>query len=151
MSMIGTLLRVILERSSRNLTYEQALENLRTSGESTARRIGSGADTPKNRQQAAHIIGIERWGEHRLRVAQGETLVVDEYDGYRPAESLSMVELRQAFESARQETITLVSDLQRNRVPLDRKIFHNDAKDLSLRSWFAYLGSHASRESMRIR
>jgi hypothetical protein len=151
MSVIGTILRVILERSNRNLTYEKAIDNLRKSGESTANRIGNSPDTPKNRKQVAHIIGIERWGQQRLRVAQGEPLVIDECDGYEPAETLSMAELRQAFESARKETIALIEEMQRNTIPLDRKVFHNDAKEMTLRSWFGYLGVHADRESMRIR
>jgi hypothetical protein len=151
MSVIGTLLRVILERSSRTLTYEQALEKLHHSGESTANRIRSGADTPRNRKQAAHIIGIERWGQHRLKVAQGEALVIDEYDNYRPAETLPMAEMGQAFHSARQGTIALVGELQREGIPLGKKVFHNQAQDLTLRSWLNYLNGHASRESTRIR
>lgn len=151
MSVVGTVLRIILERSSRNLTYEQAIDNLQTSGSSTASRMASSPDTPKNRKQAAHIIGIEHWGQRRLRVALGQPLVVDEYDSYRPSEDLSMAELRQIFESARAETLALVRELQQNGVALDRKVFHNDAKDLTVRSWFSYLGAHASRESLRIR
>ncbi|MBX3001477.1 MAG: DinB family protein [Caldilineaceae bacterium] len=151
MSVIGTLLRVILERSSRTLTYGQALEKLHNSGESTANRIGKGADTPKNRKQAAHIIGIERWGQRRLKVVQGEPLVIDEYDSYRPTEELSMAEMGNAFHSARQTTLALVSEMQRDGVPLTKEIFHNQAQDLTLRAWLNYLNSHASRESMRIR
>jgi hypothetical protein len=151
MSLIGTILRMILERSSRNLTYEKAIDKLRHSGESIANRFGNAPDTPANRKQARHIIGIERWSQHRLGVAQGEALVVDEYDSYCPDEGLSMAELRAAFDSTRQETLALVQQLQNNHVPLDKKIFHNDAQDLSLRSWFGYLNGHASRESLRVR
>jgi len=43
------------------------------------------------------VIGIERWGQRRLRMLLGEPPVSDEYDSYRPGEDLSMPALRDAF------------------------------------------------------
>ncbi|MEO8167117.1 MAG: hypothetical protein ABI623_02660, partial [bacterium] len=50
------------------------------SGAAVAERMARAADTPGNRDVAAHIIGIERWGARRLRTALGDVALADEYE-----------------------------------------------------------------------
>lgn len=151
MSVIGTVLRIVMERSSRKLTYESAVVQLQKGQESVLARMSGAADTPENRKQARHIIGIERWGQHRLGVLNGEALTVDEYDSYQPQDSLSMAQLSEAFKVARAGTIDLVKQFQSKGLSLERKVFHNDIKDFTLRGWIAYLSGHASIEAKRLK
>lgn len=87
-----------------------------------------------------HIIGIERWGQRRLRVALGEPFVEEEYDAYRP-EPASMESLKQCFVETRQETIQLADQL--HDADLNLRIKHNQFGDLSARGWLKYLDFHA--------
>ncbi|MCB0116483.1 MAG: hypothetical protein KDD84_20435, partial [Caldilineaceae bacterium] len=65
MSVVGTILRVVLERSSRNMTYDSAIAQLQKGQATVLARMDGAADTAENRKLARHIIGIERWGQHR--------------------------------------------------------------------------------------
>ena len=150
MSLIGSVLRFLTERGARGLTYESATQKLESTGEEIAARMARAAETPKNRDQANHIIGIERWGQRRLRIALGEPPLRDEYDGYRvPGET--MAALREAFRSTRAETVALVRELQAAGIAPETTVPHNDMGDTTLLGWLFYLNGHASRESSRLR
>ncbi len=100
-----------------------------------------------NHTRAVHVIGIERWGAHRLRVPLGEPLVMDEYDGYAPNDQLSMVELAAEFQQTRAATIAVVRELQNKGIPLSQTVRHNEVGDLSVRGWIFYLENHMGRET----
>jgi DinB superfamily len=151
MSLIGDLLRSFMERGARNLTLQDLAGKLRSSGGRIAARFGAAADTPGNRNTAAHVIGIERWGQRRLRTLLGEPLVLDEYDGYRPAADCDMSGLRLAFAETRAETLRLVDQLQRAGVATVARVRHNQLGDLSIGGWLMYLNGHSSRESARVK
>jgi hypothetical protein len=151
MGLIGKLLRFFSEWSGRNLTWEAIGQKLEQSGKKVARRMQAADDTPGNREVAAHVIGIERWGQRRLQVTLGEPLILDEYDGYRPDTGESMAALSDRFQVARSGTIALAARLQQDDVPTTRTVPHNDMGEVTLRGWFAYLDGHAARESLRIR
>ncbi|MBI1295493.1 hypothetical protein GC175_11115 [bacterium] len=151
MSVIGTILRIVMERSSRKLTYETAVAQLEKGRESVLALMDSAADTPENRKTVRHVIGIERWGQHRLGVLKGEPLTVDEYDSYQPQDGLDMAQLRNAFNVVRGQTIELIKELETDGVPLERKVFHNDIKEFTLRGWIGYLSGHANIEMKRLK
>jgi hypothetical protein len=151
MSIARVILRILAERSARNLTLDELANRLQRSGGKVARRMRTASDRDWNREAAAHITGIERWGQHRLETALGKPLIMDEYDSYRPDSSRAMSELVAAFEATRAETLALVRRLQQASVSPTMTVAHNELGDLSVRGWLAYLNSHASRESIRIR
>lgn len=151
MSMLGKLVHWFTERGARHMSYDDLAQRLRTSGERVSARFGAAADTSANRLAANHIIGIERWGQHRLRTLLGEPLVMDEYDGYRPGEEMTMAALSEAFESTRAGTLQLIDALQQAGVPVTQTAPHNDLGDFSVGGWLYYLDSHATRESIRVR
>jgi hypothetical protein len=151
MSLVGNLLRSFMERGARDLSYEDLMDRLRVSGEEIAGRMAAAADTSGNRQAAAHIIGIERWGRQRLGTALGQTLVMDQYNGYRPAVTLTMPALAELFGDARASTLDLVARLVAAGVKPSATVPHNDMGDLTIRAWLFYLNSHATREAGRIK
>lgn len=143
---IGSMLRPIAERQVRGQSLTelgQAFE--RSAGEVTA-KLEAAPDTPNNREVAHHIIGIERWGQSRLRVALGEPFVLDRYRAHRMPDDTSMEELRAGFAATRQDTIALVKELVAADVDPSMKVRHNGLGELSLRAWLGYLDGHATRE-----
>ena len=150
MNFIGKLLRGVIERGAKNLTLDDLHTNLETSGKKIAERFSVAADTPKNRSQANHVIGIERWGTRRLCVLLGEPYVRDEYDGYRPGEDKSMKELSGIFQQVRAETIQTFARIRAGQLE-GQTVEHNDFGPLDVRTWVYYLDSHAERESGRVK
>ncbi len=146
MSLIGSLLRSFFEGRASKTSTDQIRDGLVTGGDQVAGRISGAADTPANRKQAGHVIGIERWGANRLRSAltPGTPSQKDEYDSYRPHGDQSMTSLAAEFKTTRAEIIALLESL---RSVEDCRIPHNDFGPLSVRGWLVYLTDHASRES----
>jgi hypothetical protein len=139
-----------IERPASKLTLAQLEENLATNGQQVQKRMTEAGATPSNREKAYHVIGIERWGQRRMRVALGEELLADRYHGYRPAPDLAWQDLGAAFHAARQDTIALTrqieqADTEAVLVP------HNSLGELSVRGWLRYLDKHANLESKGIR
>lgn len=124
---------------------------LKTAGQKIEARISAADDSPKNRTQLAHIIGIERWGQSRLRTALGAGLTIDEYDGYRPNTDQSWAELKEVFATTRQETISMAQALVDAGVSTSITVPHNQFGDMAVRSWLQYLMGHAQFESKRIK
>ncbi len=151
MSLIGSLMRTLTERSAANRSIAQIEESLRASGIAVADRFASAPDTPGNRNAAQHIIGIERWGQHRLGSVLGGKPVMDEYDGYRPDDLDSMAALADAFRTTRADTLALADQLRQIDGIGTRTVPHNDMGEVTSLGWLAYLDGHASRESRRVR
>jgi hypothetical protein len=150
MSMIGSIFRRFSERAGQKLTLAEWQTELVKSGEGVNGRFKASTDTSKHHSTGRHIIGIERWGQSRLRVFLGEKLVMDEYDDYRPAADLDMAALGAAFSETRQETVALAAKIEEASVSVTQTVAHNDMGDLTVRGWLAYLNGHASRESGRL-
>jgi hypothetical protein len=104
-------------------------------------------DTDQNRRLLSHIIGIERWGQRRIRVALGEAFVMEEYDGYRPPRETNFDELRHEFSQTRSKTLELAGKLVN---VADTKVLHNTWGKLSMRGWLRYLNAHANLHAQRI-
>jgi hypothetical protein len=145
---IGAFL--FLEWPSRRRTMAQMAQTLAHSGKALSQQFEKLSNNDRNRQVLNHIIGIERWGQSRLRVALGEALVRDEYNGYRPARETDWVTLKQQFTETRAATVALVHDLDKAGV-VSRKVWHNRYGEITVKGWLRYLNIHANMESKKMR
>ncbi len=151
MTILGWILRRRSERRANKLSYPDLKQVLVQSQTLVEQRFATGRDSSMNLERARHIIGIERWGQSRLRTALGAPLVRDEYDGYRPDDLNTMAALTQAFMSTRDETLTIIDHLQAAGVPPTTKALHNELGEISLGAWVYYLNDHGLRESLIVR
>lgn len=147
MSFMGPIFHFFYETAAKGKSYEHFLQQFDENETRVYGRMLNAKDNSFSRKRAVHVIGIERWGTHRLRVLLGDPLVMDEYDGYAPSENLSMQELAEEFKKTRAETVALVRELQKRGVPLSQTVKHNEAGDLSTGAWLFYLENHIGRET----
>lgn len=82
--LLPTLRNLFLERPARKRDYAYFAGRLEASGKELEARFAVAADSPENRRQLRHIVGLERWGQRRLRTALGEPPIQDEMDQYAP-------------------------------------------------------------------
>jgi hypothetical protein len=150
MGLRETVTNRFLERPFRDLSAEQMAERLELNGRTLERTFAAATDSEHSRRLLNHITGIERWGHSRLRVALGEPLVMDEYDGYRPAAEASWAELQDAFQGTRQQTVALARQLG-SAVEAGVHVPHNQFGPLTVRSWLRYLDMHANLEAKKLR
>ena len=141
---------MIIERPANKNTRAELLEMLIQSGEKLADRISMSRNTLINRIQLAHIIGIERWGQRRLRVFLGESFVAEDHDRHVPDRDRPMAELRAMFRNTRRETISLARKLLEADPSPEASVLHNQYGELSLKEWLYYLHMHADMEGKRI-
>ncbi len=146
MSLFGIFFHYFTEWDARGKDYPALLERLQKNKEASLPRFAKAADNPKNRARARHMIGIENWGQSRLRVLLGEPLVMDEYDGYAPSTELTTAQLAEEFEKSRARTVEIVKALQAKGVPLSKKVKHKEIGDISAAGWVAYISAHTGRE-----
>lgn len=139
---------LFFDRPGRKRSLEQLTAQLADTEANVVKRMRNAAETDSNRTQARHIIGIERWGQRRLKVALGEPFVQDEYDNYQPPADIPWNELPEQFAQTRSETITLANQLAN---ATDTTIKHNSFGDLTVKGWLHYLNGHAKFTAMRIR
>lgn len=137
---------LIIERPARKKTLDDLIADLEATARTGQANLDAAADTPENREIARHVIGIERWGQRRLRVPLGEPAVHDEYDGYRPPENADIADLRAAFRETRKETLALAHRLIETDANGDTTVRHNQWGELSVRSWLYYLNFHAEKD-----
>ena len=142
---------LFVERPARTASLQELSNKLLASGQTLSTRFGGIANRDANREALRHIIGIERWAQHRLRMFLGEPFVRDEYDSYCPPDSFSWNDLRDDFNQARAETLALAEQLSQKRVSEKATVVHNDFGPVSAKGWLQYLLNHAERESMRIK
>lgn len=142
----------VLEAPAGRSSYTDLGQGLERGGLTLAGRAGRAADTPANRELLSHIIGIERWGQSRLRVALGErTFERDTYQGYRPAEGTSLQDLRNLLSQTRSGTVDLARKLHARPPQDDATVEHNSLGPLTAKAWLRYLTQHADIESRRLR
>ncbi|WP_170148236.1 DinB family protein [Meiothermus hypogaeus] len=129
-------------------SYVQLYRALEQSGPQIVARIRKSRSSQTGKT-IRHIIGIERWGQRRLRVALGEPLLMDGHHPYKPPEGLTHDRLAEEFQATRQQTLALVKRLE--DLPVGEKIPHNSLGPLSVKGWLFYLNLHADLESRRLR
>ncbi len=139
-----------LGRSTRNQSLDQIANSMATAGQTLELIFGAADDSDHNRRLISHIVGIERWGQQRLRAALGEPLVIDEYDGYRPPHAATLAELQADFAATRHDTVALTHALDAAGVEAVR-VPHNQIGNLSVRSWLGYLNIHANWEAKKLK
>lgn len=148
-AVIRILAGLLIERPARRRGIDGLLTSLENTGRALEKRASAATGRPRNMQALTHIIGIERWGQRRLRVALGEPTVADLYDSYRP-DCKHWDELLDAFRKSRQETISLGKLLRMVGVDPTATVEHNQFGPLTLLGWLYYLDLHAKIESLRI-
>ncbi|MBK7896699.1 MAG: DinB family protein [Candidatus Promineifilaceae bacterium] len=141
----------LLERPGKKWTMSAWAEKLTASGEAISKKLEKIPDNPPNRQLLSHIIGIEQWGQSRLRVGLGEPFKADEYDDYRPSKNRSWEQLKTEFRIVRRKTVALAEELDNNQVNQLTKVTHNQYGDISLGAWLRYLEMHANLEGKRLK
>jgi hypothetical protein len=145
--LIGLVRRPIAVWHARHRSIEQLAIELEASGCALDARLAGLPDTPDHRAVLAHWIGIERWGQRRLRVALGEPFVSDVHQPYKPDEADGVEKLRRTFAATRAETVGLAHGLREAGVDPATTVRHNDLGGLSIVGWLAYLLQHPEQES----
>lgn len=140
-----------LEKPSRGRRYAELADDLYVAGDRVALRLERARDDGAAREGMRHVIGIERWGQQRLRVALGAAFERDEYHPYRPPRDAGRDDLVGAFRETRAETVALARQLSETPPPADTRVEHNSLGPLSPRAWLRYLQTHAEFESRRLR
>lgn len=148
----GLLVAQVLERPAGRLSFSDLGQGLERGGTFLAQRAARAADTDANRATLTHIIGMERWGQERLRVALGEReFVRDEHHAYKPGPGTPLRELQDLLSQTRSRTVDLVRQLHA-APPLEGvTVEHNGLGPLSPKAWLRYLTQHADLESRRLR
>lgn len=142
----------VLEAPAGRSSYTDLGQSLERAGVALAGRAARASDTPANREVLAHIIGIERWGHNRLRVALGRRLYeADAYQPYRPAPGTGLAELQNLLSQTRSGTVDLARQLRLSPPEDSLTVGHNSLGPLTAKAWLRYLTQHADVESRRLR
>lgn len=149
-TLTGAVSGLMLERPLKNKDMAEIAQEFDLAGGRLKRTFAAAKDNPDNRRLLSHIVGMERWGQSRLRVALGEPLTMDEYDGYRPPREATWPALQDAFAETRQQTVAVVQALGKANIT-EVKVPHNQFGPLSVRSWLRYLDMHANLEAKKLR
>lgn len=136
----------LLERPVRNKSYAELGYILEENGQTISSRISQSTDNNKARRKLAHIIGIEKWAQQRVRVALGDALVIDRYDAYKP-DVQPLTELSDIFSKTRAVSVGLTNELIIQNAPTIMKISHNAFGPVSPRGWLRYIDFHSRSES----
>lgn len=144
-------LRPRAKQRARGRSFGDLGRRLEASGHEIEARVAAARDTARHREALNHIVGIERWGQRRIREALGEPAETNGHRRYRLPEAATLAELGDAFTTARGGTVALTEELERSATDPARIVRHGDLGDLTVLEWFAYLEDHASREARRLR
>lgn len=130
---------------TKGTSLEDVAAELEASGKRATQQLIERLPSEKNYEILSHLIGIERWGQSRLKVAMGEPLNMEEYDRHRPAIGQSWNQLQDAFNATREQTIELAEKLAADELG-DVIVPHNEFGDLTTLQWLVYLRMHANAE-----
>jgi len=145
------LVAAFVERPARRAGPERLAERLEASLAPLVARYAAATDAAKAGEVLRHVIGIERWGQRRLRVALGDAAFErDEHHGYKPSDDLPLVALIDELRTTRAETVALA-----RRVATEGRagvrVEHNGIGPLTAGGWLRYLRQHGDLESWRVR
>lgn len=148
----GAVVSRVLERPAGRSSYQELAHSLETSGTHLTGRAARTADTHANRELLAHIIGIERWGQHRLGAALGRHPdQTAPYHEHRPPQDTTLPELQALITSTRAASVDLARRLHTRPPSDDLTIAHNSLGPLTAKAWLRYLIHHADLESRKLR
>jgi len=145
----GILGRILFERQAKNKTGIQLADDLERSERNLTSRFQSVAETERNHTVVTHIIGIEKWCQFRIQVAQGAPFREEEYTVHRPPKNTSWADLRAMFEQTRRESIALARGLSSTQ--LVQKVRHNMFGEITTGAWMRYIYLHSNIEARRLR
>lgn len=141
---------LLVGRRIGNKNYQDYRQQLEASSEKILNLIHNAQQDKKGHSQLTHLIGMERWGCSRLRVALGEPFLDQEYDEYRPPQEATWEYLEQAFVQTRKETCEICDALAENKVDPSGTIEHNQFGMLNVRTWLEYIDYHSEQHAGRI-
>ena len=131
---------------------KQHIKALERSGDVLFKQLETLSDTPDNHKVLAHIITLERWGTHRVRVLLGEAFVRDTSSDFAPDPDLSWDDLRQEFADTRQELLEVAQALEAlGSRAKGFQVEHNQFGPISGAGWLRYLNTHAFLESKKFK
>jgi hypothetical protein len=140
--------RMMFERPVRSQSVVDLASTLSSSGDEVRERIAGKEGTPANVARLRHIIGIERWGQRRLRVFLGDPLEPGGHHPHKPTDT-DWSALQTELASTRADTVALAGQLA--TTDLSRTVPHDQFGPLTVRGWLAYLQRHARMESKLMR
>jgi hypothetical protein len=149
-ALIGRILRVVFERRARRQGLPALADALEANGGRLAVRFAS-AEGDAARATLRHVVGIERWGQRRLAVAEGEPLDPAGHQPHLPPDDADLDALREAFSATRAATVEQARRLAADGAAGAPRIPHPDLGELSVGGWLAYLDGHARIEARRLR
>ena len=151
-SLFGKCFRMLMvDRPAKNQSLESLTDQLSGSQQIILDKVTGAMDNEDNRKQLTHVIGIERWGQNRLKVALGEPLTMEEYDGYRPQTGTSLPALAETFTQTRQNTLAVAEKLTAVPDVAGKIVEHNDMGQMTVRSWLYYLDLHSNYELRNVK
>jgi hypothetical protein len=136
--------RLFFEGPARKIPVAEHIGRLERSGGAIQAMLASVQPQQRYRDRLQHVIGIERWGQRRLRVFLGEPFVADTHQQYKPPANETWEKMVLGFAQTRAGTITLARKLA-ERDP-QQPVSHNQFGPMSWRAWLRYLDGHATRE-----
>ncbi|MCP5094661.1 MAG: DinB family protein [Chloroflexi bacterium] len=142
---------MMIERLAAKKTCAAWGELLDKNGDAFTQKLSKLSGSDDNRKMLSHIIGIEKWGQRRIKVAFGEPFKNDEYDAYRPVANRSWQMLKAEFRATRRSTVALAERLDTGEADHSKLIKHNQYGDLTLAGWLRYLDMHSKREGKRLK
>lgn len=105
--------QLALEFPVRNKNISELAALLEISGKEIKGKLATAQnDSADNQEQMRHIIGIERWGQPRLRGFLGDAAPHDEHDDYLPETGADLRELLALFQEARAKTVYLAIQIE---------------------------------------
>ncbi len=143
--------RLVFDKPARAVSLPEMAGKMEETGRALDKQIAAASDSYANYDCLAHIIGIERWGQRRLRTLLGEPPLMDEYDSYRPSIALFWDDLRTAFNETRAETVQLAHELAAAGVDNTSAVAHNELGILTAVGWLRYLDMHATLEAKKLK
>lgn len=150
--MIRKFIRYLLiDRKANQLSLAEHAQTMAQDGQSLLQKYRDVADNDIHQRVISHIIGIERWGQQRLKGFLGHPYQTDEYNEYRPEKGLSVAQLVEEFENTRAETVTIARLISEAQNLVTEEVPHNQFGSLTAKSWLYYLNFHANAESRRLK
>ena len=143
--------RFFFERPAQKRSFDELAQELETTGTQILERLAGFSPRPEDHERLRHIIGIERWGQRRLRVFLGEPFVMDGHHPYKPAETLDWTALLDAFKEIRTQTLAMIDALSEPDAQHVAAVAHNEFGDFSAKGWLKYIEGHAASEAKRIK